>query len=292
MRGLPALLQAVPALLRRATGLGETISANWASRPVSGDRRSETLLALAGSLHPELLQRALTHSSWVGVRTGSYERLEFLGDSVLGLAIASALYERFPEREEGGLARLKAFVVSRASCVQVAERMGLAALVMEQAPGSERKRREVMRSPSMLGDMLEAVIGAVYLQFGFERARTAIVALFEEQMEYAVTAHVDHKTSLQELLAPRGRQPAYRLIDETGPAHARVFTSEVVVDGAVRGRGVGTTIKMSEQAAAEEALAALTQEFAGDETSESRQPSGRGAAPNSSPDSRRGEPHD
>ena len=214
-------------------------------------------MELIASLPPELLHRALTHSSWVEARTGSYERLEFLGDSVLGLAIASALYDRFPEREEGGLARLKAFVVSRASCVQVADRMGLATLVMEQAPASERKRREAARSPSMLGDMLEAVIGAVYIQYGFERARPAIVALFEEQMEYAATAHVDHKTSLQQLLAPRGLQPVYRLVEETGPAHARVFTSEVVVDETVRGRGVGTTIKMSEQAAAQEALAEL-----------------------------------
>ena len=205
----------------------------------------------------ELLQRALTHSSWVEARTGSYELLEFLGDSVLGLAIASALYDRFPEREEGGLARLKAFVVSRASCVQVADRMGLASLVMEQAPASERKRRDAARSPSMLGDMLEAIIGAVYLQYGFERARPAIIALFEEQMEYAATVHVDHKTALQELLAPRGLQPVYRLVEEAGPAHARIFTSEAVVDETVRGRGVGTTIKMSEQAAAQEALAEL-----------------------------------
>jgi ribonuclease-3 len=213
---------------------------------------------LVVALPPELLQRALTHSSWVGARTGSYERLEFLGDSVLGLAIASALYDRFPEREEGGLARLKAFVVSRASCVQVAERMGLADLVLEHAPASERKRRDAARSPSMLGDMLEAVIGAAFLHHGFERVRSAVIAVFEEQMEYAATAHVDHKTALQELLAPRGLQPAYRLAEETGPAHARVFTSEVLVDGGVRGKGTGTTIKMSEQEAAQEALAALS----------------------------------
>jgi ribonuclease-3 len=219
--------------------------------------RSESLKDLIGQLSPDLLQRALTHSSWVGERTGSYERLEFLGDSVLGLAISSALYRRFPEREEGGLARLKAFVVSRASCVQVAERMELASLVLEHAPASERKRRDAVRSPSLLGDVLEALIGAVYLEHGFERARPAIAAAFEEQIEYAVTAHVDHKTALQELLAPRGLQPLYRLVEEIGPAHARTFISEVVVDGAVKGRGTGTTIKMSEQAAAGEALGEL-----------------------------------
>jgi ribonuclease III len=129
--------------------------------------------------------------------------------------------------------------------------------VLEHAPASERRRRDAVRSPSMLGDMLEAVIGAVYLQYGFERTRPAIVAVFEEQMDYAVTAHVDHKTALQELLAPRGLQPVYHMVEETGPAHARVFTSEVVIGGTVRGHGTGTTIKMSEQAAAQEALAAL-----------------------------------
>jgi ribonuclease-3 len=220
-------------------------------------RGPETVMDLVARLSPELLQRALTHSSWAGERTGSYERLEFLGDSVLGLAIASELYKRFPEREEGGLARLKAFVVSRASCVQVAQRIGVSELVVEHAPASERRRREAVRSPSMLGDVLEALIGAVYLQYGFERVRPAIIALFEEQIRYAATAHVDHKTELQELLAPRGLQLAYRLVDESGPAHARSFTSEVVVGGTVRGRGVGTTIKMSEQAAAQEALAGL-----------------------------------
>jgi ribonuclease III len=261
MRGLPALLRAVPVSLFRAARWGNK-SAGRRRRPVAPARQSvaarpQSLMEMARALRPELLQQALTHSSWVGARTGSYERLEFLGDSVLGLAIASALYDRFPEREEGGLARLKAFVVSRASCVQVADQMDLASLVLEHAPASERKRRDAVRSPSMLGDMLEAVIGAVYLQYGFEWTRPAIITLFDAQMEYAVTAHVDHKTALQELVAPRGLQPVYRLVDETGPAHARVFTSEVAVDGVVRGRGTGTTIKMSEQAAAQEALASL-----------------------------------
>ncbi len=250
MRGLPALLRAVPVCFSR-------FRERRRGAATLAPTESRTLNELATTLPPDLLQRALTHSSWVGARTGSYERLEFLGDSVLGLAIASALYDRFPEHEEGGLARLKAFVVSRASCVQVAEQMGLASLVLEHAPASERKRRDAVRSPSMLGDMLEALIGAVYLQFGFERTRPAVVALFEEQMEYAVTAHVDHKTALQELLAPKGLQPVYQMVEETGPAHARVFTSEVSVAGTVRGSGMGTTIKMSEQAAAQEALASI-----------------------------------
>jgi ribonuclease III len=259
MRGLPARLQAVPASFRRliGTGAGAPGTDRGSGRQATGARQGETLMDLVVGLPPDLLQQALTHSSWVGERTGSYERLEFLGDSVLGLAIASALYSRFPEREEGGLARLKAFVVSRASCVQVAERMGLVSLVLEHAPASERKRREAVRSASLLGDVLEALIGAVYLEYGFERTRPAVIGVFEEQILYAATVHVDHKTALQELLAPRGMQPQYRLVDEAGPAHARIFTSEVVIGGLVRGHGSGTTIKMSEQAAAQEALAAV-----------------------------------
>ena len=169
MRGLPALLRAVPAtFLRRRTAAGRRSGAPALASGQAASRGPETLADLIAGLPPELLQRALTHSSWVGSRTGSYERLEFLGDSVLGLVIASALYDRFPDREEGGLARLKAFVVSRASCVQVAEQIGLSDLVLEYAPASERRRRDAARSPSMLGDMLEAVIGAVYMEFGFE----------------------------------------------------------------------------------------------------------------------------
>ena len=255
MRGLPAGVRAAPVVLwlRSRFRPGSQSGREEAGRPASGT----TLMELAGLLPPELLERALTHASWVEVRTGSYERLEFLGDSVLGLAIASALYERFPGSSEGEMARQKAFVVSRTSCAQVADRIGLAAFVLDRAPASEVRRREIAGSASAMGNMLEAMIGAVYLAFGFERTRKAIGAAFEDQLVYAATSHVDHKTTLQELLAPRGLQPVYRLTSETGPAHARLFTSEVTVAGVTKGRGTGTTIKMSEQSAAREALASL-----------------------------------
>jgi ribonuclease-3 len=215
------------------------------------------LLSLVRALPPAVLEQVLTHSSWVSDRIGSYERLEFLGDSVLGLAAAAALYQRYPDREEGELARIKAFVVSRTSCVHVAQRLGLPGLIIEHAPAPEQKRRDAAGSATILGNVLEALIGACYLTFGFDRTAVAVVEAFDEQFEYAVTAHVDHKTTLQEVLAPRGLQPVYRLVGEEGPPHARTFTSEVSVDGRVRGRGDGTTIKMSEQAAAREALASL-----------------------------------
>jgi ribonuclease-3 len=106
----------------------------------------------------------------------------------------------------------------------------------------------------MVGNALEALIGAVFLSFGCERTALAVVDAFEEPMRRGVVGNIDSKTSLQELLAHRGMQPEYRLASESGPAHARVFTSEVCVDGQVRGCGTGTTIKMSEQAAAKQAL--------------------------------------
>lgn len=250
VRGLPALVRAVPARLFDRPPRSEKL------RPSGGS----TFAELVRQLPPELLEKSLTHSSWVDLRTQSYERLEFLGDSVLGLAIASTLWKRYPDSGEGDLARLKAFVVSRASCAQVAERVGIAQLILEKAPAPEPKRREAVANQTILGNVLEAVIGAVFLTHGFEQARLAVVDAFDEQIRFAATAHVDHKTALQELVAPKGIQPVYRLVDEVGPPHARVFTSEVCISGVARGRGTGTTIKMSEQNAAAEALASLAEQ--------------------------------
>jgi ribonuclease-3 len=105
--------------------------------------------------------------------------------------------------------------------------------------------------------MLEALIGACFLGFGYDRTAAAVVDAFDEQIKYAFTSHVDHKTTLQELLALKGVHPIYKLVAEEGPPHARHFTSEVWISGEVRGRGSGTTIKMSEQEAAREALSSL-----------------------------------
>lgn len=245
--GLPAFVRAVPARVF------ERPPRSTAQRPPGGI----SFIQLVRQLPPDLLQLSLTHSSWVDSRVDSYERLEFLGDSVLGLAVASTLWKRYPDSGEGDLARLKAFVVSRASCAKVAERVGVAQLMLERGPAPESKRREAIANQTILGNLLEALIGAVFLTHGFEQARVAVIDAFEEQMSFAASGHVDHKTALQELVAPRGLQPVYRLVEEIGPAHARVFTSEVSVDGKVRGRGKGTTIKASEQKAAQEALAYL-----------------------------------
>jgi ribonuclease-3 len=255
MRGLPAFVQAVPARL---------FGRPPRSRELSRRSFDGTLLGLIEQLPGGLRTRALTHSSRAETRVQSNERLEFLGDSVLGLAIAAELFRRYPESEEGELARLKAFVVSRTSCAEVADRLGVGELMCGVTAGAELGRVEPAHSRSVVGNALEALIGAVFLTFGFEQARRAVVHAFEEQMRYGATGHVDHKTALQEVLAPKGLQPEYRLVEETGPAHARIFSSEVGVGGVVRGRGSGTTIKMSEQAAAKEALAYLVDSAGGD----------------------------
>jgi ribonuclease-3 len=214
--------------------------------------RSVGLLRLIEELPAEVRAMALRHSSRAMTRVESNERLEFLGDSVLGLAIAAELFRRYPDSEEGDLARLKAYVVSRANCADVAERLGVGDMLAAQA--QDAGRGAVVTSRAMVGNALEALIGAAFLTFGCELAARAVVEAFEEPMRKGAEGNVDAKTSLQELLAHRGASPEYRLASESGPAHARVFCSEVCVEGTVRGKGSGTTIKMSEQAAAREAL--------------------------------------
>jgi ribonuclease III len=215
------------------------------------------LAELVPALPPSLLERVLTHSSWVGDRTHSYERLEFLGDSVLGLAVASHLYERFPAEDEGRLAKLKAFVVSRKSCAVVACRLGVGGLILDLAPASEEERRQLAASTTALGNVLEALIGAAYLSFGFEVVRAAVLEAFADQVAFALTHDVDFKSHLQEYLAQSERTARYRLVAAEGPPHDRVFTSEVLVGRNVKGRGWGRSIKGSEQAAAKEALVRL-----------------------------------
>jgi ribonuclease-3 len=215
------------------------------------------LLRLFNELPQELLEQALTHSSWVEERSQSYERLEFLGDSVLGLAIAAYLYQNFPGQPEGRLAKLKAYVVSRRSCAVVATRLGLQQLVLQRAPGDEAQRQELAANPVALGNILEALIGAVYLEKGFETASLGVKDAFSEQVFYGETYHVDYKSTLQEVLAAANQMARYELVKEEGPPHLKIFTSEVSIGGVVRGMGSGRSIKTSEQEAAREALLVL-----------------------------------
>ena len=212
-------------------------------------------------------RRALTHSSWVEDRSLSYERLEFLGDSVLGLAIARHLYDRFPQRPEGDLARIRAHVVSRESCAQVGRDLELSPGLLRRAEelGAEPvAAAQIAASDSVLAQVVEAVIGAALLEFGHDITAAAVVDAFAGRVEYALGEHVDHKTVLQEELARRGRTVTYSLVETIGPDHDRRFTSAALSAGEELGRGSGASKKASEQAAAREALRTVRQSRPGE----------------------------
>jgi ribonuclease-3 len=215
-----------------------------------------------GSLRPEIALQALRHGSYVHERrlageiTGSNERLEFLGDSVLGLAVAVRCYERFPDAAEGDLTRIRASIVNSESLAQVARELDLGALLLlgrgEERTGGREKQ-------SLLADALEAVVAAVYLSCGLDTAVSMLDRLFAPLFEAAVSGTLarDYKTELQERLQGLHRgAPAYNVLDAPGPQHARIFEVEVASAGVALGRGTGRTKKEAEQAAARAALGA------------------------------------
>ena len=234
-------------------------------RPSTTSRRTSSsgaghagLGSLIDALPPARAATAFTHSSWAAERTSSYERLEFLGDSVLELSIAHAIYERYPEFSEGRLAKIRSHVVSRASCAVVARELELGERLARHAPETPPEELErLMRNRNVLAALLEAVLGALFLEHGFAAIEQAVVDAFADRIEYAHTTHVDHKTELQEALARTGRQVSYAVISAEGPPHDRHFTCVAVVDGEQLGVGSGGSKKAAEQEAAREALAWL-----------------------------------
>jgi ribonuclease-3 len=205
------------------------------------------------------LQNVFTHSSWAPDRASSYERLEFLGDSVLELAIARALYDDYPDFSEGRLAKIRSHVVSRASCAVVARDLDLGARLQARGqdliPEDELKR--LMKNRNVLAALLEASLAALFLEHGFRKIEQAIVEAFAGRIEYALTSHVDFKTELQEALARRGRSVSYSVLNVEGPPHDRTFTCAATVEGEQAGVGQGQSKKAAEQAAAQEVLAKL-----------------------------------
>ena len=177
---------------------------------------------------------------------------------MLELAIARALYDRFPDASEGRLAKIRAHVVSRQSCAGVAKRLALGERLFERAqdvPAAELHR--ISRSKNVLAALLEAAIAGVYLEHGFEIAEPAVVEAFAERIEYARTSHVDNKTELQEALARTGKQVVYVVLEVDGPPHDRKFVCAAQVDGEQAGVGTGSTKKAAEQEAAAQVLASL-----------------------------------
>lgn len=203
---------------------------------------------------PDRLHSALVHRSYVAEHAAAdhNERMEFLGDAVLQLIVTVYLFENHPELSEGEMAKVRAGLVNGVELAEVAREVALGDhLVLgrgEEASGGRQKE-------SILADAMEAVIAAIYLDQGWEGARTFILERWADRIEARVAApgRRDYKTRLQEDLARDGLRPRYRVVDQ-GPDHDKVFTATVEVDGDIIGKGTGRSKKEAEQDAAARAL--------------------------------------
>ena len=209
-----------------------------------------------------LLQNALAHSSYANERwhnsLQSNERLEFLGDSILGMTVADYLYRNFPDRLEGELTRMRADMVCERSLAKIAHQIGLGEYLLlgkgeEQGGGRNRD--------SILADAVESVIAACYLDGGMDAAVGFIRRYVLNNVPVERMKHVDYKTALQELVQQKRNQTmVYRLTGESGPDHDKKFCVELTLNGEVVGTGIGTSKKRAEQDAARAALELLSQE--------------------------------
>jgi ribonuclease III len=225
---------------------------------------TESLAELLDELPDDLRRQAFTHASWVEHRAEAYERLAFLGDVVLSLAVSDHLYPRFERHGAGRLTKVRAQAVSGPSCARVARELGVPDQLRDTAPeGSTGRSADMLvESERVLASVCEAVIGASYLAFGIERTAPAVVESFAGEIEQALDHPVDYKSVLQERLARRAEVVAYRTVSEDGPAHDRSFVAVADVGGEELGRGEGKTKKAAEQEAALHALDALEEEAA------------------------------
>lgn len=228
---------------------------------MSLDALVEALGAGDGPQLRELLDLAMTHRSYAYEQGGlpDNERLEFLGDAVLGIVVTDALYRRYPELPEGQLAKLRAAVVNARALAEVARTLGLGATLRlgkgEESTGGRAK-------PSILADAMEAVIGAVYLTGGHEASAALIHRLFDPLIAASAElgAGLDWKTSLQEAAAGAGLGLPEYLVEDSGPDHEKEFRARVRLGDAVLGEGQGRSKKVAEQMAAEAAYRALTEQ--------------------------------
>ena len=215
------------------------------------------LRSLIDKLPKEAREPALTHSSWVDHRADSYGRLAFLGDSILGLAIAEHLFVRHPRSDIGHLTKVHGQAVSGRACATVAVELGLPELMAELQPQILDGGIDIpalLSSERAMASVCESVIGACYLHHGFEETGPAVVAAFSEQVDLASETVLDFKSALQERLARDGGRVRYEVTEEDGPPHERCFEVAASVDGEVIGTGSGRSKKAAEQAAAAEAL--------------------------------------
>jgi ribonuclease-3 len=218
--------------------------------------QSRSLSELLDELPPELASQALSHSSWVEHRADSYGRLAFVGDSVLGLTIATEVFQMLPKARSGALTKILNQTVSQRSVATVARQIGVPDRLRERAPdaGDGVSADTLIASERTIAEVCEGVIGACYLAYGFEVTRAAVIGEFAGQIERAQEERVDFKSELQERLARDGATVSYEVVGEAGPAHDRRFEVRAKVGGDEVGLGSGRSKKEAEQAAAERAL--------------------------------------
>jgi len=223
--------------------------------------RQALLDALGVELPDELLSLALTHRSYAYEHGGlpTNERLEFLGDAVLGLTITDELYHRHPDRPESYLAKLRASIVNTQALADVARNLSEEGLGVHLLLGRGEETSGGADKSSILADGMESLLGAIYLQHGIEVAREVILRVFGPLLDAAATlgAGLDWKTSLQELTAARGMGVPSYVVTSTGPDHDKEFTAVVVVMDTEYGSGVGRSKKEAEAKAAAAAWKAL-----------------------------------
>jgi ribonuclease-3 len=206
-------------------------------------------------------RQVFTHSSWARRRDASYERLEFLGDSVLGVIVSEELMRRHPGVDEGELSWMRQAVVDRDACAAAATAAGLPeALAAAAPPARAQSAADLAARPSVRAALAEAVIGAAWLELGVDETREGVLEAFAPALAVATPGSRDAKTTLQEEAARRRLAVAYELVDARGPAQRRVFTTRVRVDGRPLGEGAGPSKQASEQAAAAQALRELARE--------------------------------
>jgi ribonuclease-3 len=222
--------------------------------------REAKLHELLKQLPSELAGPVFTHASWTVRRSDSYERLAFLGDSVLALAVTAYLYPRLEAERFGAgrLTKIRAQAVSGRSCRAVAVRLGVPERLRTAAPvGAAASVPALLGTERVLASVIEAVIGACYLAFGYDRTAAAVVEAFAPEIEDALEHPVDYKSALQERLARRGAIVSYAVVDEQGPPHDRTFSISATIEGVEVGHGTGRSKKDAEQEAAQAALEAL-----------------------------------
>jgi ribonuclease-3 len=220
---------------------------------------------LLDNLPEDLRQRALTHPAFATSRAQSFERLEFLGDSVLGLVITDALFERFPSMPEGELTKVRAVVVSRDTCAMIAREGGLGEAMVEEASGRGAAYRATAErlagQRNALAALTESVIGAAFCAHGFEAVSPHVLAVFEERIAYGLQNRVDARSRLQELASREGIDVAWDELGEDGPPHDRRFTVSVTVEGqqedVLSANGTGRSKQEAQQAAAAALLALM-----------------------------------